>query len=541
MSCYWLVLTCHLSKGQKTFVFEKTEETIGCITNSICNSNPNQNTTVNFHDSLDTHSLSQTRSIRSTPVLPSLPHLTSSPMFSSASTVAMTSLLPTIQTSSHISPSLVSSRYSSEIVSSSYSLPTTTAVPTDGVTTFKPTPSTVSVNGVPILLNPIDIIVLTSGEVFKYHIPTDTFYDKEDGNTRNLSLSLMDEDYRSITSSSWIFLDQESQSLEGIVVGEDLISETNQFYLAATNSAGRVAYDALTVEVRANEAEYSHQFQVNLSLNYSVFQENVTALYQFFTRLSFHYGSELSELNVFSVVSGSVIITYSNDSIPKTFCDLNSIQVAMGLMVEDNGSVKPEFQETLGRQFPVTSVKLKLIGRCVSFITTSPPDVSFIPQTAQHKLWLSMSTAFIALLCLLLCGFLVYLYSRNKHPGEELLLSNEKPVYIGARKPVILANERSIRRNPRRSYPAVLPDDISPFKPQVKADIEIPLRRLPSDPFLQAQGFDNPVQRIPPPVYCPNPNGGALGGRSLGGRGNPPAYQAPPPYFPPNSYMENKL
>ncbi|PIK39381.1 hypothetical protein BSL78_23769 [Apostichopus japonicus] len=322
-------------------------------------------------NSLDTHSLSQTRSIRSTPVLPSLPHLTSSPMFSSASTVAMTSLLPTIQTSSHISPSLVSSRYSSEIVSSSYSLPTTTAVPTDGVTTFKPTPSTVSVNGVPILLNPIDIIVLTSGEVFKYHIPTDTFYDKEDGNTPNLSLSLLDEDYRSITSSSWIFLDQE----------------------------------------------------------------------------------KLSEFNVFSVVSGSVIITYSNDSIPKTFCDLSSIQVAMGLMVEDNGSVKPEFQETLGRQFPVTSVKLKLIGRCVSFITTSPPDVSFIPQTAQHKLWLSMSTAFIALLCLLLCGFLVYLYSRNKHPGEELLLSNEKPVYIGARKPVILANERSIRRNPRRSYP----------------------------------------------------------------------------------------
>ena len=45
---------------------------------------------------------------------------------------------------------------------------------------------------VPMVTSPLDTLIVSSGVYFEFIIPENTFIDLQDGNTRNLTLSLLD-------------------------------------------------------------------------------------------------------------------------------------------------------------------------------------------------------------------------------------------------------------------------------------------------------------------------------------------------------------
>ncbi|KAJ8047096.1 Dystroglycan [Holothuria leucospilota] len=488
-----------------------------------------------------------------TPPLTTTPAITSSPLItrlaSSVSPTILNSLLPSLTStgvikgtsslSSRLPPSPVPSSSLHDMLSSSPVIGTTSSMTTEEPTT-NIVLTTVPRDDKPNLLNPVDFIRYRSGTVFEYPIPPDTFFDKEDGSTPHLSLSLLGEDYQLVDSSSWIQLDEDRQALLGVIISDSLVTSVHQFFLAATDSKGGVAYDSFKIEIYPNEIDYSHQYRIILNSNFLQFMADSRNLYNFCRTLVTYHKDSLSSLNVQAVSNGSVTITYSNNTIWASFCDLLSIEAVLRQMVFTNGSLVPEFQSEMGKLFPVSDVLVEYLGKCAGVVTTDSPVIPKSPQIGDSTIFISLLIGLCLIFILFLIGCLLCMYCTKKRPGEEYLLTEEKIVYTKNRKPVILKNDRDDQKPPHRTYPAILPDDISPFKPQRR--VTPPVKSIPppsykpfpaQDNFLELDDFGHFPPGNPPPGYSPSPIPGPPS------RQDPPAYQEPPPYFPSQKNSEN--
>ena len=78
-------------------------------------------------------------------------------------------------------------------------------------------------------------------------IPRDTFYDVEEGYTRNLHLTLLTRDGTTPPPDSWIRLDRETQTLHGTPEVKDV--GTQLYNLFAMDRDGRLARDLVQAQI----------------------------------------------------------------------------------------------------------------------------------------------------------------------------------------------------------------------------------------------------------------------------------------------------
>ena len=102
----------------------------------------------------------------------------------------------------------------------------------------------------PRVKGPIDIVVSNRTFILKYGIPDDTFIDREDGGTANLSLYLYQSSGQELPKSSWIMLLSKNVLLlySANIFYEVQPNDGYAYRLSAIDSSGREVHTSLNVK-----------------------------------------------------------------------------------------------------------------------------------------------------------------------------------------------------------------------------------------------------------------------------------------------------
>ncbi len=394
------------------------------------------------------------------------------------------------------------------------------------------------VNQPPTLLNPVDIINANLGQFLHQPIPADTFYDREDGYTPDLALSLHDKNHVPVTPDSWLQLDAVNQVFYGVPLNSTVTSYDMQYYLVATDSEGLTEYDAIVTVIIPPTDTYNHVISVGVDNSYSDFIGDANNIIKLGTKVANFYGdANASALYIDSLTEGSVIMGYSNTTLDVNACDLTQINALFDKLGYANGTAKVDFSAFMMPEFPVLFVSKMLQGACVDVPTMMPPaSVTALPVTNNNLVVIIVVPALIIVLILLLLAAVACCWYRRKRQGEEFLLREEKPTYAKNRKPIFL-NDELVGLEPHKpNNPVVLPDDISPFMATPKPATPIDKKRPPpptydlpdyakpsyTNPYFDHHNPDDtdyphskpdvllvdmsmPNTRLPPPQYTPEP------------------------------------
>lgn len=88
--------------------------------------------------------------------------------------------------------------------------------------------------------------------MFKHRVPNDTFTDKEDGGTRQLTLTILQTNGSNLPADAWLIMDQ-SQYINGMINNATVLAAPSnreyKFLIQATDSDGHTSTTPLTVKV----------------------------------------------------------------------------------------------------------------------------------------------------------------------------------------------------------------------------------------------------------------------------------------------------
>lgn len=162
-------------------------------------------------------------------------------------------------------------------------IPTTTSTTTTTTTTPKPTttttmePSTEYIepeptNSPPLIKNRLPKQPVTAGKPFSFIVPSETFYDSEDGT--NLRLELFDKAGNTLKPTSWIQFNPDNKEIYGLPL-EDSVSRW-QFKMLATDSKNASVSETVDIVVQQHKGHRSvnHEISIQVKLN-EKFRSNV--------------------------------------------------------------------------------------------------------------------------------------------------------------------------------------------------------------------------------------------------------------------------
>ena len=399
-----------------------------------------------------------------------------------------------------------------------------------------------------MLANPIDRINTQVGTYFIYQIPEDTFYDVEDGNTRNLSLSLNTIEGDNITQDSFLQLDTSQQTLYGLPLSRHVTEDPALFYLTATDSGGLSVRDVFEIRINPEVIEdISYRFYSRFSLDYSNFISSTENIINMVSRLSEYFGDGVQSglISVTEIRNGSVDLFWTNQTIRKDFCDNDTILELYAFLATEQGSVKiinPAYRQAMLPEFPVSDVNMEWLGACLVEPVTTEPTSLPVTDDDEFPLWLAILLPLLILLLIILVIVLIccILRRRRQQQAGQWMPEDEKPIFGYNRKPVLMAHELELQdstNQPRK--PVIMTQDSQPYnyanpgfdpglgpskgrrRPPPEYRSRPPSRQSAATP--QQAGVDEPDDGLndsPPPDYYVDP---AL-------NKPPPAYRLPPPY-----------
>lgn len=380
----------------------------------------------------------------------------------------------------------------------------------------------------PALKNSIDHIKVSVGRYYQFRVPENTFQDKEDGNTRNLSLSVSLVYGKPLPSDSWLMFDRSSQTLYGIPLKSDTIGPDvlNKIILTAKDSEGQTVKDAISLTYQY-EKELNHIISMRFISSFEEFMTDRENLVQFARSVAGFYGdNNLAYLTFSNVDKGSVIVAWSNTSLLGSMCRKSVIQELYDRLVDVNDT-RNDSNSALFRDFKPLSYRLEFSGSCLLPLTSSLPPTKSPVTDGDDRLWLEIILpALIAILVVVIIALLLLICCRHRRPSKSMK-DSDKPAFLEDRRPIIFPEELELVDPSLRSKtPLVLPSDyLHDSRPTV------PPHGRPAPPYKQPEiedlfpEGDNAPPPPPPHTRVQDPEGT---------QSDPPPYRLPPPYFNPH-------
>jgi hypothetical protein len=223
---------------------------------------------------------------------------------------------------------------------------------------------TQAVQPVPLLLKPMDHVASFVGQGFRFKVPDDTFYPTfYVGRKQNLQLSMFTINRGSISSNSWLRFDATTRYIYGFPLAGN--EGKFSFLLKASNSEGKTAEDVLRVRVRKNRGKHNHEFVFKTNFKLVNFVSNVFVRFNFVSRVArYVVNDDISSVWIKSFDKKRQQITIVLNTIPFSPCHKNLLKNIHKKFTTSSGGVHPSFEKALSREFPISSVALKLIGPC---------------------------------------------------------------------------------------------------------------------------------------------------------------------------------
>lgn len=363
-------------------------------------------------------------------------------------------------------------------------------------------------NTAPKLYNHIDRLDVFQGQGLRFHIPYDTFFDKEDMYTPNLSLDMRTIDGHELLNTSWILLNSSQQEIYGLPTDLNRVG-LHEFLMTASDKEGEKAYDAFEVSVLEDDTPYNHKFNIVLEYDNTTFMENVGIRLMLLDKIANYFGVNFTSVRIVSYAPG-VLFTFYFDFIPYDECYNSFLKKLLGAFWLDGG-LNPAFVAALLPGFKVLSGSYEMLGPCQSVL---PPDTGAIVGDRPGGIWWTYAIipAIVLAIVLLIigCCLLIMMGCCRK----QKLTGAERMTFIYKKKPIVLQEEYEIKEQLLKQ-PLVLPNEKPPVPPVYP---RTPVLGGDKTPLLIEETKSVPYQ-APTFMSSRQMGGGGGGGGGSGGGG----------------------
>ncbi|XP_067097961.1 LOW QUALITY PROTEIN: dystroglycan [Osmerus mordax] len=429
--------------------------------------------------------------------------------------------------------------------------PKTTPVPREPKTTtpkparrttptpFIPDPS----NEKPVLRNPIDQVNAWVGTYFEVKIPSDTFFDREDGTTDKLRLTLRKNHNELVGDDSWIQFNTTSQLLFGLP--ESNTVGKHEYFMQATDKGGLNAIDAF--EVRVNRWASNNKSPVLFTARFQGEPHTVTGDIHkkilLIKKLAYSFGDRNSSIiTLRNITKGSIVVDWTNNSLQQNPCPRDQINAMSRRISDAQGRPSQTFVNAMEPDFKPLGITVKGTGACRNYMFVPPREI-VIPeppavtpalgtgrQSTDDVYLHTVIPAVVVAAILLIAGIVAMICYRKKRKGK--LTIEDQATFIKKGVPIIFADELDDSKPPpSSSMPLILQEEKPPLPPP-----EYPMGSPETTPLnqdllgeytaLRDEDPNAPPYQPPPPFTTP-----------MEGKGSRPKnmtpYRSPPPYVPP--------
>ncbi|XP_023954357.2 dystroglycan 1 isoform X2 [Bicyclus anynana] len=380
----------------------------------------------------------------------------------------------------------------------------------------------------PVTRNQVDHVTATVGHLLVYKVPEDTFFDPEDGGTRNLQLSLRFSDRSDIPADNWLQFDARNQEFYGVPASGDQGSV--EYQLIAEDSSKKSAYDSLIVEVaKAPTIRPTVEFQMTMDPSPNLV-DSASNKRKVVEKLAALFGQEETDnIRIESISDNPTTIIWYNTSLPMDRCPKREIEELRRMIIVDErgaigGNLKEHVDQVFDKDLKVMSIRLIPLGLCAEQNTKTPKSMVPVPPgpNPQNKATnaspeysdylVTFVIPAIVIVCMILVAGIIacVLYRRRRTGKMSVGDEEERQAFRSKGIPVIFQDELEERADaePADKSPVIMREEKPPL--------------LPPAPDYR-QGDDAPY-RPPPPFAAsrtpPRPKA-------------TPTYRKPPPYVPP--------
>ncbi|XP_053170851.1 dystroglycan 1-like [Scomber japonicus] len=431
--------------------------------------------------------------------------------------------------------------------------PKTTPVPREPKTsTAKPsrrtTPAPAVIpdpsNNKPELRNPIDEVNALVGTYFEVKIPSDTFFDNEDGTTDKLRLTLRQNHNEVVGEGSWIQFNTTSQLLYGLPDVQH--AGKHEYFMQATDKGGLNAIDAF--EVRVNRWPVNDKTPVVFTARFegeprSLINDVHKKIF-LVKRIANALGDRNSStVSLRNITKGSIVVEWTNNSLPQHPCPKEQITAMSKVLANNQGVPTESFKYYMAPEFRPLDVKVKGRAACrtYSFIPAGEIDIAEPPavtpgvgtsrQSTDDVYLHTVIPAVVVAAILLIAGIIAMICYRKKRKGK--LTIEDQATFIKKGVPIIFADELDDSKPPpSSSMPLILQEEKPPLPPPEYPNMATPettplnQELLGEYTALRDEDPNAPPYQPPPPFTTP-----------MEGKGSRPKnmtpYRSPPPYVPP--------
>ncbi|XP_076283955.1 uncharacterized protein LOC143210714 isoform X2 [Lasioglossum baleicum] len=223
-------------------------------------------------------------------------------------------------------------------------------------------------------------IPVTAGKPLSYIIPPNTFTDLEDGDTRNLRLSLYLQG-APLKRLHWLQFNPKTQEVYGLPLENDISTWT--YDLVASDSEGLNVTDRLDIHVQQHKLSRSvnHEFSIYLRIDKRTeFPTEVDWELKVIRSIAELYGdSDTRHITVrlVDILNDQATFTWTNDSLPRSSdCPREYINDLLNVLVDKNGDPSAALRNVLLPEIRVKRVVHQGIGQCEDMNQPQPPKVS---------------------------------------------------------------------------------------------------------------------------------------------------------------------
>ncbi|CAL1605643.1 unnamed protein product [Knipowitschia caucasica] len=410
-------------------------------------------------------------------------------------------------------------------------------------TTQSPPPENTS----PDIRNPIDQVNAWVGTYFEVKIPTDTFYDIEDGTADKLRLTLKKTPKEGVSETSWIQFNSTIQLLYGLPEAQH--TGKHEYFMLATDKGGKSIMDAFEVQVNkwASNDKPSAVFSARFHGDPESLSNDVHKKILLTKKLAYALGDRNSStVTLRNITRGSIVVEWTNNSLQQGSCPKDQITVLSNRISDHQGTPKMAFIKAMEPEFKPINISVRGTNKCqtLSFIPPAEiplppvPTVAPTPGTGRvssgDDVYLhTVIPAVVVAALLLIAGIITMVCYKKKRKGKMTI--EEQATFIKKGVPIIFADELDDSKSPpSSSIPLILQEEKPPLPPP-----EYPNSAGPHSAFLsqeldllgeysiyQDDDPNAPPYQPPPPFTVP-----------IEGKGSRPknmtSYRSPPPYVPP--------
>lgn len=400
-------------------------------------------------------------------------------------------------------------------------------------------------NDQPQIRNAIDQVNAWVGTYFEVKIPPDTFFDKEDGTTDKLRLTLKKTPKEAVNETSWIQFNSTIQLLYGLPGEKD--KGKHEYFMLATDKGGKSVMDAFEVQVNhwSTNGRPSVVFTARFHGDATALNSDVQKKILLARKLAYAFGDRNSSaVTLRNITSGSIVVEWTNNSLQESPCPKDQISVLSNKISDLKGKPKPAFIKAMEPEFIPINISVRGTNKCQSYTFIPPGEVPLpvLPTAApspgtgrrggSDDVYLhTVIPAVVVAALLLIAGIIAMVCYRKKRKGKMTI--EEQATFIKKGVPIIFADELDDSKSPpSSSIPLILQEEKPPLPPPEYPNMAGPHSTLLNQDLLEEYSLyqdddpNAPPYQPPPPFTVP-----------IEGKGSRPknmtAYRSPPPYVPP--------